>query len=189
MHGDDWFTLAELTERLGGLVWVEEQLSQLLAGWAANEASAPAAIFFATAGGHHAWHAQVVRGCLPTSPRLTEHDVVVAPTIGWTRTITTLGTLTDAGATLPRLKALVKVIDPWLDREIGALVDCGPPHQRRRHDAMAAFRNHRPPRRRPSRSAPDRKHRIKHHPRRRPPPNRRPRAVTQAPHAPPEAFR
>ena len=127
MHGDDWFTLAELTERLGGLVWVEEQLSQLLAGWAANEASAPAAIFFATAGGHHAWHAQVVRGCLPTSPRLTEHDVVVAPTRGWTRTITTLGTLTDAGATLPRLKALVKVIDPWLDREIGALVDVARP--------------------------------------------------------------
>ena len=127
MHGDDWFTLAELTERLGGLVWVEEQLSQLLAGWAANEASAPAAIFFATAGGHHAWHAQVVRGCLPTSPRLTEHDVVVAPAIGWTRTITTLGTLTDAGATLPRLKALVKVIDPWLDREIGALVDVARP--------------------------------------------------------------
>ena len=127
MHGDDWFTLAELTERLGGLVWVEEQLSQLLAGWAANEASAPAAIFFATAGGHHAWRAQVVRGCLPTSPRLTEHDVVVAPAIGWTRTITTLGTLTDAGATLPRLKALVKVIDPWLDREIGALVDVARP--------------------------------------------------------------
>ena len=127
MHGDDWFTLAELTERLGGLVWVEEQLSQLLAGWAANEASAPAAIFFAIAGGHHAWHAQVVRGCLPTSPRLTEHDVVVAPAIGWTRTITTLGTLTDAGATLPRLKALVKVIDPWLDREIGALLDLARP--------------------------------------------------------------
>ena len=127
MHGDDWFTLAELTERLGGLVWVEEQLSQLLAGWAANEASAPAAIFFATAGGHHAWHAQVVRGCLPTSPRLTEHEVVVAPTIGWTRTITTLATLTDAEATLPRLKALVKVIDPWLDREIGALVDLARP--------------------------------------------------------------
>ncbi|MDB4205961.1 hypothetical protein N9812_02005 [bacterium] len=127
MRGDDWFTLAELTERLGGLVWVEEQLSQLLTGWAANEASAPAAIFFATAGGHHAWHAQVVRGCLPTSPRLTEHEVVVAPTIGWTRTITTLATLTDAEATLPRLKALVKVIDPWLDREIGALLDLARP--------------------------------------------------------------
>ena len=56
-------------------------------------------------------------------PASLRHEVVVAPTIGWTRTITTLGTLTDADATLPRLKALVKVIDPWLDREIGALVD------------------------------------------------------------------
>jgi hypothetical protein len=127
VHGDDWFTLAELTERLGGLVWVEEQLSQLLTGWAANEASASAAIFFATAGGHHAWHAEVVRGCLPTSPSLTDHEVVVAPTNGWTRTITTLATLTDAEATLPRLKAVVKVIDPWLDREIGALVDLARP--------------------------------------------------------------
>lgn len=127
MHGDDWFTLAELTKRLGGLVWVEEQLSELLALWAGSEASAPTAIFFATASGHHQWHAQVIRGCLPTSPRLLEHEVVVAPTMGWDRAIETLGGLTEEEATLPRLKALVRIIDPWLDREIGALLDLARP--------------------------------------------------------------
>ena len=127
MEGDDWFTLAELTERLGGLVWVEEQISQVLTLWAANEATAPTAIFFATAAGHHEWHAQVVRDCLPTSPRLLESEPVVAPTTGWDNTITTLRNLTDADATSARLKTLVKVINPWLDREIGALVDLARP--------------------------------------------------------------
>ena len=127
MRGDDWFTLAELTERLGGLVWVEEQLAELLASWAMVEASASVAVVFATTSGHHKWHAEVVRQCLPTSPGLREIEVVCAPTAGWENAIATLSALTEVNATLPRLKALVKVIDPWLEREIGALHDLSRP--------------------------------------------------------------
>jgi hypothetical protein len=127
MRGDDWFTLAELTERLGGLLWVEEQLAELLSSWARVEASASVAVVFAATSGHHRWHAEVVRECLPTSPRLREVEVVSAPTAGWENAIATLSTLTGVNATLPRLKALVKVIDPWVEREIGALVDLSRP--------------------------------------------------------------
>jgi len=127
MDGDDWFTLAELTERLGGLVWVEEQLAELLANWASTEEVASAAVFFATTSRHHQWHAQVVRDCLPTSPRLLISQVVRAPTVGWERAIVSLGELSRGNGTVPRLKALAKVIDPWLDREIGALGDVARP--------------------------------------------------------------
>jgi hypothetical protein len=127
MRGDDWFTLAELTERLGGLVWVEEQLAELLSSWASVEASASVAVVLATASSHHRWHAEVVRGCLPTSPRLREVEVVCAPTAGWENAIATLSALTEVNATLPRLKALVKVIDPWIEREIGALRELSRP--------------------------------------------------------------
>lgn len=127
MHHDDWFTLAELTERLGGLVWVEEQMASLLQGWAAVESVAPVAVHFATSGRHHAWHAQVIRECLPTSPRLREVEPERSPTAGWEQAMTMLHNMTDIDATVPRLKALNKVLHPWLDREIGALSDLGRP--------------------------------------------------------------
>ena len=127
MDGDDWFTLAELTKRLGGLVWVEERLADLLTGWSRADEHAPSAIFFATSAGHHAWHGEVMRSCLPTSPELLDPDPVAAPTAGWEASIATLGDLDAPEATSTRLKALARVIDPWLEREIGALLELGRP--------------------------------------------------------------
>lgn len=39
----------------------------------------------------------------------------------------TLRSLTDPDATDARLKALAKVIDPWIEREIGVLLDLARP--------------------------------------------------------------
>lgn len=127
MDDDDWFSLAELTTRLGGLVWAEEQLGELLAGWSKIDASAPVAIAFASAGGHHRWHGEVIRACLPTSPQLNADDAVRAPTPGWAQSIETLRNLNDPDATVARLRALTKVIDPWLHREIAVLLDLSRP--------------------------------------------------------------
>ena len=127
MDGDDWFTLLELTNRLGSLVWVEEQLAEVLRGWSTVEAHASAAIFFATTARHHEWHGEIVRGCLPTSPQLLEPEVVRAPTSGWKTSMATLQDLTDPDATAARMKSLVKVIDPWIDREIGVLLELARP--------------------------------------------------------------
>jgi len=127
MDGDDWFSLAELTTRLGALVWVEEQLAQVLTQWGAIEDHAPSAVVFATTARHHAWHAEIIRGCLPTSPQLLEDEVVCTPTAGWQTAVVSLRALTDPGDTAVRLKALVKIVGPWLDREIGALLELGRP--------------------------------------------------------------
>lgn len=127
MEADDWFTITELASRLGSLVWIEDQLASVLAHWSAIESHAPSAVLFAQAGQHHRWHATTIRDCLPTSPQLRETEVEQSPTAGWTAAINTLRGLTDPDATAARLKALTKVVDPWLDREIAALLDVSRP--------------------------------------------------------------
>ena len=127
MLGDDWFTLAELTQRIGGLVWVEERLAEVLHAWSAVESHAATAVYLAAAGGHHRWHGEVMRGCLPTSSSLLEPDPIRAPTSGWATAIVTLGEFTDPDATHSRLRSLVRVVDPWLERETGALAELARP--------------------------------------------------------------
>lgn len=127
MHDDDWFSLGELTGRLGALSWVENRLAELLTDWTAVESDDASVVYFATVAGHHRWHAQIVQDCLATSPRLREVDVVRAPTEGWQSTADTLRGLTNPDATAARLRALVKVVDPWIDRETAALLDLARP--------------------------------------------------------------
>ena len=127
MHDDEWFPLQELTQRLGGLVWVERRLAELASEWSRIDASAPAAVAFAALGGHHAWHAEIINQCLPTSPALAAGEVIEAPTAGWQRAVDTLRTLDAPDATTTRLKALVRVVDPWLARELGALTELANP--------------------------------------------------------------
>lgn len=121
MHDDDWFPLAELTARLGGLVWVEQSLSDVMRGWSTCEADPAAVILFGTAARHHQWHAEIVRDCLPTSPALLKPDPIRPPTDGWQRAADLLRELVTPDATATRLRAVVRTLDPWLDREIEAL--------------------------------------------------------------------
>lgn len=127
MDDNEWFTLAELTQRLGGLVWVEDNVAKLLEVWSQIDPHAPSAIAFATEAGHHRWHAEVIRGCLATSPALLADDVVVAPTQGWVTSLDSLHRLTDIDATSARLKALAKVIAPWINRETSVLMELSRP--------------------------------------------------------------
>ncbi len=127
MHDDDWFTLAELTGRLGGLVWVEDQVATVVDSWTAVDAHEPSVVLFHSTSRHHRWHSEVIRDCLATSPQLRETDVVQAPTPGWAAAIATLGELADPDATVARLKSLVKVVNPWIERETGALLDLARP--------------------------------------------------------------
>ena len=127
MDDDEWFTLAELTGRLGALVWVEESLAGVLDQWSRFDVESRAAIYFATAASHHRWHGQTLRTCLPTSPQLDADASVVPPTTGWKTTVEKLVSLREPEATGARLKSLVKVVHPWLDREVGALRDLSRP--------------------------------------------------------------
>lgn len=127
MERDDWFTLVELTQRLGALVWVEEKLFELLGRWAVIESVPQVAVLFATTSRHHGWHAEIVESCLPTSPQLRTPDVIVPPTPGWQDAVVSLSTLTDAEATTARLRSLVKVVDPWVSRETESLLELARP--------------------------------------------------------------
>jgi len=127
MHGDDWFTFAELSQRLGALVWVEDQLASVLASWSELEPHPASAVLFATVSGHHLWHADIVRSCLPTSPQLRQVEVVQPPTSGWARAVESLQSFTDADDTSIRLGSLVKVIDPWIAKEESALLGLARP--------------------------------------------------------------
>lgn len=127
MDDSEWFTLAELAQRLGGLVWVEDQLASLLEAWSQCDQHAPAAVAFARASGHHRWHAEVVRSCLPTSPQLLETEMVAAPTKGWQHSMDTLNAIVEADRTAVRVRALHKVLNPWIEREQSALLDLARP--------------------------------------------------------------
>jgi len=123
----DWFSLQELTGRLGSVVWVESALADVTEQWSRIEAHAGAAVLFASTSGHHRWHAQIVRDCLPTSPQLQAEQAVRPPTDGWKNAVEVLASIAEPDATSTRLRALAKIVDPWLDREVGALVDLARP--------------------------------------------------------------
>ena len=112
---------------MGGLVWVESQLATIMRSWSQIEVEASVAVGFATIAGHHQWHSEVIEACLPTSPALDAEAAVSAPTEGWEAATQRLAALTDPDATTARLKAVVRVVDPWLSREIGALQELARP--------------------------------------------------------------
>ena len=124
---DEWFSLVELTSRLGGLVWIEKQLAEVVGTWSGADANPRAQVLFAEASRHHGWHAEIVGGCLPTSEDLNPQAAVRAPTQGWGHAVDQLGNLSDPESTVGRLLALTRVVDPWIARETGALVDLANP--------------------------------------------------------------
>ena len=123
----EWFSLAELTERIGGLVWVEKQVGDVLVDWSKVDPAPSVAIALRIAGGHHHWHSEVLTSCLPTSPGLAPADAVKPPTSGWTATIETLRSLREPQGTAVRLRSIVKVINPWIEREIDMLIELARP--------------------------------------------------------------
>ena len=124
---DEWFPLEELSGRIGALVWVEERLFEVVGEWSSTEPVHAAAVVFAATSGHHGWHSQLLRDCLPTAVQLQEPPLVRPPTAGWESSIATMRALVGEDATSARLASLTKVVDPWLAREIGALLDLSRP--------------------------------------------------------------
>ena len=130
----EWFSLAEISERIGRLVWVEERLFEVVGEWSGAEPVHAAAVLFGSTSRHHGWHSQVLRECLPTSVQLREGSPVTAPTSGWQSAIAAMRSFDGEDATTMRLASLVRVVNPWLSRETGALIDVSRPTS----DAAAA---------------------------------------------------
>lgn len=135
-NADDWFPLDELTQRLAGLAWVEQQLADVFSGWVETTPHAATAVAFARAGDHHRWHSELLVDVLATSPQLAAGDRIGAPTEGWGRAI---GQLRALDATEGRMAAIVRLIAPWFDREIASLRDLANPLSDRDHDRILGF--------------------------------------------------
>lgn len=113
--------LTELNERLGGLVWVEEKVFELMGAWSDIEPHPRAKVLFATLSRHHGWHCQVLAQCLATSSQLVSAEVVAAPDPAWPAALEKLRGVNNPDGTSLRLLAIERVIDRWLEREITAL--------------------------------------------------------------------
>ena len=124
---DDWFTFEELAKRLAALVWVEQSLADLFQAWSALDAHSGARILLAQTGRHHAWHAETLNGCLPTSPQLADAATPRAPTQGWADALSILRAVDATDQSPARIAAIVRELDPWLKRETTALLDLARP--------------------------------------------------------------
>jgi hypothetical protein len=65
--------------RAGGHRWVEQRLFEILGRWSAAVPVAGAPAVLGAHSYHHAWHAELWRGCLPTLPQLDPATVTVPP--------------------------------------------------------------------------------------------------------------
>lgn len=124
---DSWFPFEELAERIAALVWVEQSLADLFEAWSSAEVHSGARILLAQTGRHHAWHAQVLSECLPTSPELADRAMPRRPTQGWADAIALLRSIVDGDQSPVRIAAVVRELDPWLVRETSALLDLARP--------------------------------------------------------------
>lgn len=71
-------TLMEAAALVGGYVWSEQRLFEILGGWVANVAEAGPKLRLAGDSQHHAWHASLWRDRLPRLREMPGEDFVVA---------------------------------------------------------------------------------------------------------------
>jgi hypothetical protein len=92
-------------------VWIERRLFEVEGAFAADEPSAPAAIFFDARSQHHAWHAGLLEELVPRVTGTDPAALVVASGPDMARAFDTLGAL---AGTLERVAAVARVFLPRL---------------------------------------------------------------------------
>jgi hypothetical protein len=114
------FDLLGSARVLGGYVWVERRLHQLLGAWSADADRPDAAVLLDAQALHHAWYADVFLDRLPQLREVPVERVVTAPPgvadhleglAGLTGTVERLAALVDV-----ELPALVSTYRAHLDR-------------------------------------------------------------------------
>ena len=70
------FTLEESARRLGHYAWTEARLFELIGGWVATVPEIDVKLRIAPHSHHHAWHADLWRGCLPKLREMAADDLI-----------------------------------------------------------------------------------------------------------------
>jgi len=104
-------TLEDSARRIGHHAWIELRLFEILGGWVTAVPELEAKAVLATQSYHHAWHAELWHGLLPSVPHLHAPDLVAPadPT-----TAEQIDSLTAATGTVDRLAGLYEVVLPAL---------------------------------------------------------------------------
>jgi hypothetical protein len=68
--------------RAGEHRWIEQRLFEILGRWSAEITVPEAKGLLGAQSYHHAWHAELWRGCLPTLPHLDPDGATAAPSLG-----------------------------------------------------------------------------------------------------------
>ena len=104
-------TLEESARRIGRHAWLELRLFEILGTWVTAVPELEAKAVVADQSYHHAWHAELWHGLLPSVPHLHAPDLVVPadPT-----TAEQVDSLVAASGTVERLAGLYEVVLPRL---------------------------------------------------------------------------
>jgi hypothetical protein len=104
-------TLEESGRRIGHHAWIELQLFEALGAWVTDVPELEAKAVVATQSYHHAWHAELWHGLLPSVPHLHAPDLVVPADPTTAAQIDSLGAATG---TVERLALLYEDVLPGL---------------------------------------------------------------------------
>ena len=108
---DEPWTLVGTARTVGGYVWLEERLFEVVGGWVASVPEADIKLRFDADSYHHAWHASLWRERLPTLSQFVPDDFVAPATPALEPVMALLG---QAATTVERVVALYRVVVPRL---------------------------------------------------------------------------
>jgi hypothetical protein len=100
--------------RAGVHRWLEQRLFEILGRWSAEVPVPEAKGLLGAQSYHHAWHAELWRGCLPTLPHVDPDGVTVAPTPALAGVLDEISDTAGAHDPVERLVGVFRVIDPRL---------------------------------------------------------------------------
>jgi hypothetical protein len=103
--------LEESARRIGHHAWIELRLFETLGAWVTAVPELEAKAVLAAQSYHHAWHAELWHGLLPSVPHLHGPDLVVP---AGPATAAQIDSLAEATGTVERLAGLYEVVLPAL---------------------------------------------------------------------------
>ena len=104
-------TLEESARHIGHHAWIEQRLFEILGAWVTAVPELEAKAVLATQSYHHAWHAELWHGLLPSVPHIHTPDLV---TPADATTAERIGSLAAAKGTVEKLAGLYEVVLPAL---------------------------------------------------------------------------
>ena len=116
--------LETAAEKIGGYVWLEERLFEVLGGWVADEPKPGVKLLFAADSHHHAWHAALWRERLPELAEMPSEGFVGPGGDGLARFV---ATLSSSATTLERLVGVYRVAVPYLVGTYSRHLECSSP--------------------------------------------------------------